>query len=129
MLKQAVLIAFMFTFVGCDKPPSHEALQATSQMQRSVAAEECPVVYLTEPWVSPCPDGERVCSLPDLNQDGEVGINDLLDVLALWGDPNCMVFKRGDINKDGTIDAADMLIILGVWGSYDSATWDRCNCG
>lgn len=23
---------------------------------------------------------------------------------------------------------ADMLIILGVWGTYESATWDRCDC-
>ena len=88
---------------------------------------ECPIVYLTEPWIDTCP-GQVTCALPDLDQDGVVGIKDFLDLLGLWGTANCFVFKRGDINMDGEVDINDMLIILSVWGIYDKDTWERCGC-
>lgn len=89
---------------------------------------ECPIVYLDEPPPQVCPDGQVVCSLPDLDQDGDVDINDFLDLLALWGEPDCMVFKKGDINWDGAVDIGDLLIILSAWGVYESSTWNRCDC-
>lgn len=130
-MRVTLTVIACMSLYGCQSTGYIAPVPVTMQSMRLVAStpEECPIVYLTEPWVSPCAPGERVCSLPDLNQDGEVGINDLLDVLSLWGEPNCHVFKRGDINKDGTIDAGDMLIILGVWGDlYDVTTWNRCDC-
>ncbi len=90
--------------------------------------DECPLVYLKEPPPLICPKGEVACSLPDLDQDGDVDINDFLDLLALWGEPDCHVFKRGDINWDGEVGIVDLLIILEAWGVYESATWDRCDC-
>ena len=88
---------------------------------------DCPVIYLEEAWPDPCP-GQVTCSLPDLDCDGEVGISDFLELLGLWGEPDCIVFKKGDINQDGIVGIEDMLIILEVWGAYDPATWNRCDC-
>jgi len=78
-------------------------------------------------WVDPCP-GQVTCALPDLDQDGEVGINDFLMLLQLWGPADCTLYLRGDINQDGEVDTADMLIILEVWETYESSTWNRCDC-
>ena len=50
----------------------------------------------------PCP--------ADLDDDGEVGINDFLLLLAAWGTPD------GDIDGDGTTDIADFLLLLASWG-------------
>ena len=80
-------------------------------------------------WVSPCEPDELTCALPDLDQDGVVGIVDLLDMLKLWGPADCTVFKRGDLNMDQEVDVTDLLILLQAWGSYDPATWNRCDCG
>ena len=78
-------------------------------------------------WGDPCP-GQVTCALPDLDNDGEVGINDFLMLLQLWGPSDCTLYRRGDINWDGEVDTADMLIILEVWDTYESATWERCDC-
>ena len=78
-------------------------------------------------WVDPCP-GQVTCALPDLDQDGDVDINDFLDLLALWGPSDCAVYRRGDINQDGYINMDDLLIIITQWGTYNSATWNRCDC-
>jgi len=72
---------------------------------------------------------ETECALPDLDQDGDVDINDFLGLLALWGEADCQVRKRGDIDWDGMVGTTDMLILLEAWGTYDPATWDRCDCG
>jgi len=78
-------------------------------------------------WVDPCP-WQITCSLPDLNNDGEVGIMDFIDLIMLWGPSDCSKYRKGDINFDGTVGIEDLLIILSVWGIYDPATWNRCNC-
>ena len=80
-------------------------------------------------WLSPCLETEVTCSLPDIDQDGVVGILDFLDLLSLWGPADCSVFKRGDLNMDGEVGVTDLLILLEAWGNYDPATWNRCDCG
>ena len=73
------------------------------------------------------PSGPRVV-YSDMDGDGEVGINDLLLVLAAWGacdDPCCL----GDIGLvfgdsicrilggfDGNVNGQDFYGILGAWG-------------
>jgi len=91
---------------------------------------QCPPPPVPLPvWISPCLEDEVTCALPDLDQDGIVGIADLLDLFSLWGPADCTVFKRGDINMDGEVDVVDMLILVAAWdGNYDPATWNRCNC-
>ncbi len=54
--------------------------------------------------------------LGDVNGDGNVGVPDLLDLLANWGpcppDADC----SSDLNGDGVADAPDLCILLSNWG-------------
>jgi hypothetical protein len=54
---------------------------------------------------TPCP--------ADTDGDGEVGVNDLLDVLAAWG--SCAGCPA-DVNGDDAVDVADLLAVLAGWG-------------
>ncbi len=53
--------------------------------------------------------------LADLDGDGDVDFDDLLRVLAAWGD------KGGpeDLDGSGTVDFGDLLIVLASWGPCD----------
>jgi len=46
----------------------------------------------------------------DFDNDGQVGIGDLLRLLGAWGTP------VGDVDGDGDTDTADLLALLGAWG-------------
>ncbi len=52
---------------------------------------------------------------PDLDGDGSVGINDLLDLLGAWGrcpgKPGC----PGDLGCDGSVGITDLLALLAAW--------------
>ncbi len=55
--------------------------------------------------ISPCPE--------DLSGDGEVDFEDILEVLAHWGEDGSM---GGDTNDDDYVNFEDILNILGAWG-------------
>ncbi len=46
--------------------------------------------------------------------DGEVGIDEFLAVIGLWGDGH--VDEPCDFNGDGSIGIDEFLKVLGVWG-------------
>ena len=46
----------------------------------------------------------------DLNGDGNVGVDDVLAIIAGWGT------DAGDANGDGMTDVDDVLIVLNAWG-------------
>jgi hypothetical protein len=51
--------------------------------------------------------------LGDLNSDGEVKVEDLLIMIAAWGEcPSC----APDLNDDNMVDVRDLLILIGNWG-------------
>ena len=53
----------------------------------------------------------------DLNQDGIVGIVDLLILLAAWGPcPDPPEPCPADLDGDGTVGIFDLLTLLGAWG-------------
>jgi len=53
----------------------------------------------------PCPE--------DVNGDGEVGVDDLLEIIATWGDcPGC----DADVDGSGAVEVNDILAVLSVWG-------------
>ncbi len=50
----------------------------------------------------------------DLNDDGSVGVSDLLILLGFWG--RCSPLCLGDFDGDGNVGASDLLILLANWG-------------
>jgi hypothetical protein len=61
----------------------------------------------------PCGSG-GVCGCTwDLDDSGDVGVNDFLDLLAAWG-PN--PGHPADFNCDGIVDVQDFLELLANWG-------------
>ena len=53
---------------------------------------------------TPCPG--------DADGSGAVEANDILLVIANWGNPG----GPGDVNNDGNVDANDILLVIGYWG-------------
>lgn len=51
----------------------------------------------------------------DLDGDGIVGVNDLLMVLAVFGQET----DDGDVNNDGFVDVGDILQLIALWGACD----------
>jgi hypothetical protein len=51
----------------------------------------------------------------DLDGSGDVGANDLLAILADWGD--CGDTCTGDANGDGIADVEDLLLVIGAFGA------------
>jgi hypothetical protein len=54
---------------------------------------------------APCP--------ADIDDDGFVGVSDLLGVLGAWGD----LGGAADVNDDGVVDVQDLLAVLSGWGA------------
>ncbi len=55
--------------------------------------------------------GETGC-IADITEDGVVGVNDLLVLIAAWGTAD----SPADINGDGLVAAEDLLLVLAGWG-------------
>jgi hypothetical protein len=53
--------------------------------------------------------GDPACA-GDLDGSGDVGANDLLQLIGAWGTPD------GDANGDGLTNADDILLLIGNWG-------------
>jgi hypothetical protein len=49
----------------------------------------------------------------DANGDFIVNVEDLIDLLAAWGETDC---RPEDLNESGEVNTADLLILLGDWG-------------
>jgi hypothetical protein len=56
----------------------------------------------------------RRLTTADLDDDGMVGVDDFLAMLAGWGP--CPEPCPPDLDDDGTVDITDVLILLGEWG-------------
>lgn len=59
--------------------------------------------FMTGAVVNPCP--------ADLDDDGSVGITDLLMLLAAWGAPGV-----ADFDGNGLVGITDLLMLLAEWG-------------
>jgi outer membrane protein assembly factor BamB len=47
----------------------------------------------------------------DVNEDGVVGVDDLLAVISLWGSPG----GPADVNGDGIVGVDDLLLVVSAW--------------
>jgi hypothetical protein len=62
-----------------------------------------------------CADGicEQNDCPADIDGDGEVGVSDVLSVIAAWGScSGC----AADVNGDGSVNVSDLLEVVGGWG-------------
>ncbi len=48
----------------------------------------------------------------NINGDGEVGVDEILGVVAAWGTDDA----DADVNDDGIVDTNDLLFVLAAWG-------------
>ena len=71
----------------------------TVQLQSVRFTGQVMVTALTCPW--------------DLDGDGDVGVTDLLAILAAWGTPS---LGPPDFDGDGFVGVTDLLALLGAWG-------------
>ncbi len=54
--------------------------------------------------------------LGDLNNDGQVGVKDLLILLGSWGPCEDCAPCPADLDGTGVVGVSDLLILLGNWG-------------
>jgi hypothetical protein len=59
---------------------------------------------------TPCSDNCTPC--PDIDGDGEVGVDEILVVIAAWNTDDA----DADVNEDGIVDTKDLLFVLSAWG-------------
>jgi hypothetical protein len=59
-----------------------------------------------------CQDANCEGCPPDINEDGEVDVNDLLVLLEQFGAAG----GQADVNGDGVVDVNDVLILIAAWG-------------
>ena len=56
---------------------------------------------------------DEVVCIGDINNDGSVGVDDLLEVIGSWGPcDGC----SADLNGDGTVNVTDLLSLVDAWG-------------
>jgi hypothetical protein len=61
--------------------------------------------------------------IADLSGNGTVEVNDLLQLIAAWGDPGPHPDSvPEDLNGDMVVDVADLLIVIGAWGDCSKYT-------
>ncbi len=53
----------------------------------------------------------------DLNDDWDVGLDDLAQLLAYYGETSGMTYAEGDMDADGDVDLADLAELLGEYGT------------
>jgi hypothetical protein len=54
---------------------------------------------------TPCPG--------DVDSDGSVGVNDILEVVSMWGEAG----GSGDVDENGTVGVGDILMLIDAWGA------------
>jgi hypothetical protein len=52
----------------------------------------------------------------DVNNDGVVGVTDVLSAIGAWGSCPLIGDCPADFNNDGFVDVGDLLTIIGAWG-------------
>ena len=68
--------------------------------------------------------------------DNEVGVPDLLWLLAGWGvcedvpclGPTGMCCTWGDLDRDGVVGARDLMLLVAWWGPFDRDRWNAFRC-
>jgi hypothetical protein len=95
----------------CDVPPTPIAgsvhdMSALTSFELSA----CDIVSGTSTFVIiPC--------YGDLDGDGQIGLSDLAQLLANYGETSEMSYEDGDLDGDADVDLADLAALLAVYGT------------
>ncbi len=92
------------SILGSADTPGQAFGVAVSGAVAYVADEESGLQVINVSSCEPCP--------ADLDDDGMVGVSDLIEILAAWGN------KGGpeDLDGSGFVDIGDLLLVLSSWG-------------
>ena len=86
--------------------PIHSEFQYVIYVRATNSAGyDTAIMYIGVEESGPCP--------ADLNEDGVVSTNDLLIMIAWWGETNPLI----DIDGSGVVDTGDILLLLSGFGS------------
>ena len=101
----------LFTLSGF-VPNSQFAIRFTTSDTDPQSLVEAAIDGVTLLNIDCCPSTNA-----DLNGDGRVSVNDLLDLLATWGAcPGLPDPCPADLNSDGLVNIIDLLQLLTEWG-------------
>jgi murein tripeptide amidase MpaA len=99
-----------------------EGFEATSNFKLRFSAEDIANGSVVEAGVDGirlqtviCDDNQNDCPADVAGDDGLVNVNDLLFVIADWGQSG----SPADINGNGHVDVGDLLMVIADWGSCD----------
>ena len=53
----------------------------------------------------------------DLDGDCQIGLSDLAQLLANYGETGDVGYSDGDLDGDGDVDLSDLAALLGVYGA------------
>jgi hypothetical protein len=62
-----------------------------------------------------CDDSQTGCIADVAGNDGQVNVNDLLFIIADWGQSG----SPADIDGSGQVDVGDLLLVIADWGECD----------
>ena len=86
---------------------AHSSLGVITDFQFDQIQAKSALGQLEFPTIETGPD------CPDINGDGDVGVDEVLAVIAAW-DTND---QAADVNNDGIVDTNDILLVLSAWGA------------
>ena len=115
--------------LSIEPPPgggtNKQALEAAGTLEPGVYTLDVQAVSIMKNDVPPSRSGQAsfaftfdVTILGDLDEDGTVGVPDLLQLLAAWGpcDVPCPPSCPADLDDDCVVGVMDLLLLLGNWG-------------
>lgn len=92
---------------GGEAESSRNAVLAMSATQRDQL-----IAYVGYPFADAIFDGDSPTTcLGDLNGDGQIGLDDLLQLLSRWGESGA-----ADLDGNGTVNSDDLTHMLSRWG-------------
>ena len=74
-----------------------------------------PAVAMDDAWTIEVED-VTTC-FGDVDGDADVGVTDLLVLLACWGDVDGPLAHSSDLDADGSVGVLDLLAMIAAWGS------------
>ena len=74
-----------------------------------------PAVAMDDAWTIEVED-VTTC-FGDVDGDADVGVTDLLVLLACWGDVDGPLAQSSDLDADGSVGVLDLLAMIAAWGS------------